>query len=82
MSVVCRLYVNGALTGNPGQHKEKKIRNSNPCFFFSPPLTGVRHKSISSVVFVLSLDLQLIISGAFHWGEKQIHRHTETAPAG
>lgn len=81
MFVVCRLYVNSKLIGNLGRHKERKIRNSNSCFF-SSPLTGMRHKSISSVLFVLSLGLQLMISGAFHWGEKQIHRHTGTAPAG
>lgn len=46
------------------------------------PLTGMRVKSSNFIVFVLTLDLQLKISGAFHWGEKQIHRHKGIAPAG
>lgn len=39
-------------------------------------------KSSNFIVFVLTLDLQLKISGAFHWDEKQIHRHIGIAPAG
>jgi len=79
---VSRLYATGTLKGNPGRGKERKTENSNSCFFFLSRLTGMRLKSISPVVFFLSFDLQLKISGAFHWGEKQIHRHIGIAPAG
>lgn len=80
--VVSRLYPAGTPKGNSGKHKERKTGNRNSHFFFPFPLTGIRLKSINCIVFVLCFDLQLKISGAFHWGEKQIHKHTGIAPAG
>lgn len=80
--VVSRVYATGTLKWNTGRDKERKTGNYKSCFFFPSPLTGKRLESTHSVVFVLSFDLQLKTSGAFHWGEKQIHKRTGIAPAG
>lgn len=82
LQIVCvsRIYIPGTFRGNPGRGNKRKTR-SRP-FSFPSPFDRDEVKSSNFIVFVLTLDLQLKISGAFHWDEKQIHRHIGIAPAG